>query len=951
MKKLVLTYVEPKQDLKSKLNSICEACFWIFDESSGTLTSPFFTNIKVKQVLASLPTFDKKYLYENQKKLIAETKAHFSYEKNIIEEKIEELSNKENHSISNKTLEKELSELYKKADLIKKFIKNLDKEAKAYIKKTTVFNRERYVLHMYYPNVLTDSFKPFSSTLFSGQYLTFGRNIKFNLNYPFSVFNISEASLNNIKNKDKSTVEIRENLEELLEKEYPIAIKSLDTGILEKQKSLSFDFETKNWNKIRVLNNLLNVDKERLLEVAEALGCNVNELKWKNKGWIIREIQEKINLNKNESITIASVCNVKDGFNYLITTLDPGKEQLYVNDPIVSKYIEFKVIKVKNQNELIEKLNELVNSFEPLFIYGHNHLAFDLNIGKSLPEENIKLGVNYREPKRKFSVGNFRQLVINPGRVGIDLMPYSQQCMKNKDNTLDSVFEALFGLKHKSKKTLSHTDLIVETRKAEKGDKEAALKILSYAAMDSVKAYWNGEAVKREHIILAKVFNSLPERIDATSWKTLSNEYHTKRFYLKKGYFPRNIKNLNIRLSDKASQLYNKKRLLFSNFELSDFEHLVMQHYLKSQGVKRIKTEKGLKEGKIVKINPFISPFMDLLKDDKNLTELIDEYENSNEQKKLRLAYALEKILRLPVFMMLENNPKGFSEFFSYKINEKEFYMLKKELYNNLKKCAALMQDDNLINYSKDILFVNDNDVSRELIKNYLDESLVIDLGNAYALSGNKGVFIGKTDDWEFMFGFSSPKSMKGEKFPIESSFYQSFIDDLIFKQNAKEALYTFLNHLEYIRSSDFLSKLSMLSKTNGRDKYEPILIDEEIAKGNLTEEEIDKNLIIEVEAKRNFYDYSNIHSSTKKKAQQMLNAKKGDLIRYSYPKEVFLEKMLGQIKNNNKSNLSYSYNKGKMSRLIYWAFLEKNPDKQKFFDNLVNGTLDSEYLISLIVD
>ncbi|MDK2849933.1 MAG: hypothetical protein PWR32_600 [Candidatus Woesearchaeota archaeon] len=917
MLKFILTYLEPKEDRESRLKSICEACFWVLDEKDNRLKDPFFKDIKVNQVVASFPQKtrnDARYL---SKTLINEIIAELGLEYR--------LTNKEDMK---KILEEAISNLSS----------NLNSKKNYIVKETEHLNQSYYVSQVYLPNVLTDKMQPHSYRNFTGQNISFKRNVEFNVNFPFTVFPV-----NDLDNLD-------ENLEKIIDNEFPLKFNQLETEIIEKQRGLSFDFETKNWKKIDVLSRLMNLDKDKLIEVAKKLNLNLEELKWKNKGWIVREIQEAINKNKNESITIASLSNIEEGYNYLITTFNVDENELYIKDPISKKNVKFEIIKVKNQDELMNRLNEIVKDFEPLFIYGHNHLAFDLNIGKELPNESIKLGIDYREPKKVFSVGGFRQLVINPGRFGIDMMLYSQQSMKNKDNTLDSVFEALFGLENRSKKTLSQLDLIIETRKAENGDKSAALKVLSYAAMDGLKSYYNGEATKREHIILSKVFNTYPERVDATSWKRLSNEYHTKRFFIQKHYFPQDFDRLKIPLSDNAQQLFNKHSLDFKDFDLDEFEFKVIEYNIKKKHDKKIKTKKGLFDSYVIKITPSIKALSQILNQDENLEELLNEYENSEGQKKLRLSYAIENILKLPVYLLLCEDPKQFNEFFpENKLSEIGFKNLKSALFQNLIKVSEFFREGRLINYNNDIILLEKNEISNQLINKALEDSLIVYLGEAYALSGDKGTFIGKTKDWEFMFGFSSPKSKKGEKFPIESSFYESFIEDLLFERNNEKALYTFLEHLDYIKSSEFLSKISRISDSLRFEKSKPILLDELIEKSLIKESELDSNLIIEHEAKRNFYDFSVNYNSGKKTAQEMSNSKKGDIIRYTYHRDVLLEKMLGKRKNSQNT---YIYSQGKFSRLIYWAFLYKNPEKRKLLDKLINDNLfgyDANIIKSII--
>ena len=333
-----------------------------------------------------------------------------------------------------------------------------------------------------------------------------------------------------------------------------------------KAKGLANDIETHNWQKVRVQEELANEPEEslkkRFLGLVDAYKTpfDARELEWMDRRDFIRGIETILDANKDERITADSLINLDinditaNGINenYVVTSLDCGMEFIDVKIPGMSdragngaEKIEdikcgdarrVKIIKV-DRKKIIPVVNELFGRINPLFCYGHNQLKFDYEKSESL-EGGFMPGVDGAAPLFLAQIpGGFKVLRILPGRIDIDPSGYAQHYMNLHNNRLDTVFTHVTGIS--SPKTMTHDELALKTRKAEEGSMQDAFDILYYAAQDSMKSYMIGEALKEEHILLSRVFYSLPARIDVTSKKTLGEDYWVGWNLRHKQTFPR----------------------------------------------------------------------------------------------------------------------------------------------------------------------------------------------------------------------------------------------------------------------------------------------------------------------------------------------------------------------------------------------------------------------------
>jgi predicted RNA-binding protein Jag len=885
MSKYVVSFLEPKLDLEGRLNSESEVCCWRIN--GNRLENPFFSRVSVPFILPTKPLSQKDRTeiedYLNQYREFNVTE----YQKKANKLKKELEGKKKKNTKGYKTKKAQL-------DIINEFLDSSKERIRWEMKKTKDYEK---IVHLHTPFLSKLSREIYLSSYLpvSDGRLSINKNLASKMRFPFSI-------VEDDNNKNLNFAGEKASLESIVQ-----------------QPGLAIDFETHNWGKVDIPEDYKDKKTSELEQTLIEFGKSSEVVKNKRRDQLLRDLENIHNQLKNERITVANISNLDKGFNYLITTLDFPEKYIEVDNPLSNKKERFEVIKSENQHELIERVNKLFEEFQPFFVYGHNQMKFDYNKAMELTN-NFKSGVERRKPKLMAQIPNgYIQQVILPGRIDIDPCIYSQLYMSNADNRLDTVFKTVTG--KETEKTLSHGEMIEKTRLAEQGNERAAKEILFYAAQDAMKSYIIGEKLKKEHILLANVFNSLPARVDTCSPRKMSCDYHEHDYLKRKGYyryFP--FERDTITLNEKAERLLEKEgRLSFQDFELEKiveksllearkkgYVHTKCLPYINQEDnkenklfyledivlsepeneniveheTKRLKTKKGVYECKLVVINPFIETFKEFIEHDENLVALYEEAKQSPPLKRLRYSRAITNLLEFPVFKSLDRNTnnfkKDFKGIFSSSLDE-----IKNSLYNNIKHVSELFMNDKVINFSKDLYLIKNDKVSSYLLERLEDKGLAFEIGDARALSGNKGVMIGTTWDYDFMEGFSPPDSNKGEKFPFQAEFYADFLDEIIYNKNERKALEIFKDYLKAFVEDEFS----------------------------------ESSFVIRKELKRHFYEYSSAYNAPQKKHIIDQRAKKGDSIEYSYSKEELYEKLFGY------SSTKFSPIKGKLTRLLCWVF------------------------------
>jgi len=426
-------------------------------------------------------------------------------------------------------------------------------------------------------------------------------------------------------------------------------------------------------------------------------------------------------------------------------------------------------------------------------------------------------------------------------------------------------FEAVTGTF--SKKTLTHEELEDNTKLAEKGDLSKAQEILYYAAQDVLKSHAIGERLKREHILLSRLYSSLPSRIDTTSPKSLVEEYwankHLSRFknlpvmdialetiVLKTIPHLKNETNKKTSSIPKTSQASHfgtpVKSVKFGDFSSIDF-------FLK-EGAKDnqiIKSKTGLQDAYLVYFSPIINSFLPLLEEDENVRAIAIEIKDSEPQKKLRLSRSLNYLCEYPYFKFLQSKPSFLKEF---GLNEAE------DIYKNIVNSLSLATDTlfsiisspEFLNIKEDLILLKANINSEKLIENLKGAGIGFSLGKYKALSGKKGIMIGANSSWSFMLGASDPDSKRGEKTPFESDFERELIDSLLYEEDRLKPVLVFAKYAKmladdlsqynnndiinnpYYQAKKTLRRDSSDFSSHGMSKYKRLAIQSHAKEGDL---------------------------------------------------------------------------------------------------------------------
>ncbi|OYT31726.1 hypothetical protein B6U93_03060 [Candidatus Woesearchaeota archaeon ex4484_78] len=843
MAKRFVTFFEQDLSLEGRLRSFFDIYSW---ERSGTISDPEINKMSIPCVI---PSKFRKHSDDSVTKLKEAVDLYIDGVRKKYSKKVSyleaEISKKRRRTKARKQLEE-------KRDLIQSFLENIDELI--YLKGP--FGSSKYpVYHLITPPLNKEDREPLKDFFVID--CSVASQTALTLNFPFSLVG---------KNK------------------------KIPLNALLNAKAVAKDYETHNWHPVRVQEELFDkpedVVKQRFLNLVSAFGVGFeeNDLEFMNKRDFIRAIEQILNDNKGEKLTVSAIVNLKE--NYLITTLDCGESEIPVVVPGQNKAVDVKIIRVKDQFELIEKDNELIERIQPLFIYGHNHLKFDYGKAEELTR-SFAPGVGRKKVKFVSSVGGeagdrFVVHRVVPGRLDIDASGYAQHFMFTYNNKLDVVFEHLTGTR--SKKTMTHDELAFYTTRAENGDKKAAKDILFYAAQDAMKSFLIGERLKLEHVLLSYVFSSLPSRIDTVSKETLSEEYWVKWYFKKKHTFP----------------VIKPSRQKISNaFSYDDFN---IVSYFISELSQRTKSSlspvKGLRDGYLVAFFPFASAFKKLLQRDPDVKALYDRVnETSNVKEKTRLLKALEELAKYPLFKTFnsgfesfEQLEKRFAAEFKLGWSGNEIKEYTQRVNSALSGISSIVEKYSCVNFNKEF-FVLPLDAEKDL-KKLSAYNLCVVLGEGRFLSGVRGKFAGKVNDEFVMFGIADFNSSKGERCDFEKQFYKVFFNEIIMNNNPKGAL-------EYVV---------------------------ETAKQFAQYKVPDEDLVFSREAKKDYFDFNIRANQAFVKQLKSKKAMKGDLVKYKKSIEELKFKFFGLQKNNEKTlfseeNYNFCPEKGTISSVVNWIF------------------------------
>ena len=720
----------------------------------------------------------------------------------------------------------------------------------------------------------------------------------------------------------------------------------LETRALARGRGLGVDFETADWQTIRLFRELIELPEEQLkqkyLEIAELNNKAVDDqaLELMDRKAYIRGIEEIVNENRDERITVGVISNLEKDYNYLVTTLDCGKDRIMIDVPGTQKKKEFRIIKAKDQQELIGKHTGLIQDFNPLWVYGHNQFKFDYAKVVELAG-SFKAGVEDTNPVfiSQAAKGFVVQRIL-PGRLNIDGAGFAQHYLETSNNKQDTVYHHITGFL--SPKTINYLELTEHTARAEKGDKEAARTILYYTGQDGMKTLLTGEKLKEPVAELSKLFASPPSRICTVSKKTLSEDYWVRRTYifkhtnpyasisayrahiepfLGKGKDGKRLRRILRKKQEAAglsrgqalteeqarkkqaveetiSKLEKQQKKQFRELRFDEFES---NHYLYSELEKRILSDKtprrtrgvlepskGLYQGAVVSLMPFQKAFKEIIIKDSEIEDVY-KYINKLEHKGIKRAIllALEEIAEYPLFYTLDQKmqEKWFSAEFQLGFSKQELQKYRALTASVVDETYYLLSKHKPLNMNKDIFLLScEKEQDYKDVQGLAEQSgLGVVMGSGRFLSGTRGRFAGNIRGELFMKGIADPKSKKKYQCEYEQSILNNFIQKGVMEQDLASAL-------EHVRDQAAL-----------------------LRQGKITSEE----LLYEYEAKKDHDDYTaRAHASERVQRIQEQRAHKGDLVIHEYTYEQMLEKLFG-IKISGKRTRK----KGSVSEIIEWVF------------------------------
>lgn len=677
---------------------------------------------------------------------------------------------------------------------------------------------------------------------------------------------------------------------------------------------LVIDHETHNWRTLRIDQELRDASEEELrqryIDLAAAFNHPIKqeESEWWSRKDLIGQIEEILNKHRDERITTTSLVS-EDRFE-VPTTFDTGADSILVNVPGEDRKVLVRIIELENQQEIVAHINDVVDETDPLGIFGHYHMKFDLKKAHEFTG-NLQLGVDGSPPKFVSGAGlsptggdgYFIEQRGVKGRVVIDPALYSQNYMTNINNKLDTVFAELFGIY--DRKSMTHSELFVKTTRAEGGSKRDALDIISYAVQDSIKSDKMCRRLMPEHILLAKLFRSMPSRIDAVAKKTLSEDYWVFRHYRNYRNYPDvDFDRLEMKLDDRLRGLYrfrNKQALAWDDFCLHDLTKKLCNY----RATKPFRSKRGLYDGVAVALFPFVHNLFHFIEDDPEAVALYEHIRSIDDKKeKIRLLQALHAIIEYPVYRVLEGSPTRLTAYaeadadpflerqFIHEFSQGTIDVYNDMICDDIRQLVQILQTNEVINHSKFYVVFEDAPNLESALQEIEQSKLGVVLGKGRVLSGTAGRFAFYQAPILYTPGLMDPDSRKGERCMFENMTIKEFIRLALIEDDPRAAL-------------QYLSQRARM-----------------FAEGQLTEEE----LVYEREIRRDFDTYAAAARVPWKTRVMEGQIRQGEVLSYRHTDEELRRKFFGfPTREDNENMRKHEVNQRQQE--AYAAYLEDSEE------------------------
>lgn len=790
----------PAQDEIGKLTSKVSLQTWgcNFDENEsqglsldGLLEDPSIINARIPM---QVPTeFSMKIGAEEIEESFKEYFFHFKF---MILDRIKEMNEKITDSKSKANIDliskrDRLQELAEEIDSNPEAVINL--EGPTWISRYKTFRINQPFLGRKFPSAHLSPWFLFNSPYASAQ-----RSTDITLNSPFSFMEIIDSKY------DQSTVDdlVASNSEYSLVRttEGPALLSRIRPEIefLENQKALAIDFETENFEHIHVIDTLFKKKKPKVIshleKVVEQYGAKMSasEIGRLTKLQAIYEIDRIVNENKDEQINSACLIGLKEGENYVITTLRGSADSISVERPDqAGVFVDVSVVYVDTQEELISEVNRIVQDVQPFYMYGHNHMTFDYRKAHRL-DLDLRIGIDSEKPKRiggimrRKSSGKttpIREHRRSAGRVEIDPIGYAHQYMNLRNNSLDVMFEHFTGVR--SKKIMTYKELVEYTQTARKGDTKSADKIIYYCAQDGMKSYLICDALKREHLILSYATGSHPSRLDSTSARKIGEDMWVRRGFNRIGTYPK------IQLDWQTQKLVQKKVFRTDAIKFGDCHP---RDFLKGTVETKIGSKLPFKKGfqTCVAYQPFVigKALKELMCIDDDVAKLyLERHLSHGWSRKARIGKAIEELCRFPLFQLLGSNHDKridrirFTSMFELppenELSHNNIAHFKKELWKYACNLSDVVEEHGLINYAKGVYLFPESAsemlCSLEGPEYHGIEGIIIGTGNSASIKRERVVY--SIEGEVFFGGFQDPARAKRRRFGFENKIYEGFIE------------------------------------------------------------------------------------------------------------------------------------------------------------------------------
>ncbi|MBI2151924.1 hypothetical protein HYU21_04320 [Candidatus Woesearchaeota archaeon] len=430
------------------------------------------------------------------------------------------------------------------------------------------------------------------------------------------------------------------------------------------------------------------------------------------------------------------------------------------------------------QQDLGEKLSQVIAEDDPLWLFGHNLMAFDQIKLRKLTT-NYYPAPNHHYPITKSAAALRR--VITKGRWTLDTFGYHfnyRNLLSN--NRLETISGLLKSINYQEQ-----ADLI---KKARQGNAAAFHSLLHYLYEDGLYAQKAALEVLETAAAKARYFRRAPDDICTASPKTISEEYWDRHYFLKRG-------NYNLRNAAKKS-----RQRTADQTEPNYIEEL-------TDSLSAGQLQKGFfSEGiSVIYLTPLLAGSASLV--EKMAPDISTKFKQStNSLEKYDCLRTLEYLLYpfLEIIFTAEENKeqeilkpsklkdqfqlspnlqkKISSTFYSTGLEEIDAYNWIKGLKLALEQSQKALHSHNLINYGGSLVFINGEINYTKLEQNYFGTYL--GQGPALSLNRNRIVANPFNESNPARFLYQSLDIQSGGKTNFEKRIYSEAIKKIFSKES-----------------------------------------------------------------------------------------------------------------------------------------------------------------------